>query len=121
MFNFEKFNTKEYKTLEELFKEFGEEMVYQVKGVYVNTNSEYYPETPLVMINDWYVNIPQHQLIQIKRMLDNDECMAAIKEGKLGFTIQKYFQEEYQKECYSAHWVNYSEPDDAGELGGVNP
>lgn len=129
-FSFERFNKErlfdfdtqaisgEYTNLEGLYKRDGEGAVYQVKGVYISTKSEFADESPIVALADTYVNFPQHQLKDIKDMLDDSNAIKAINDGYAGFVIRKYTKnikakngKLKPKDCYSAEWCDY-EPED---------
>lgn len=111
----------EYTNLENLFKRDGEGIVYQVKGVYVSTKSEFADESPIVALGDTYVNFPQHQLKDIKDMLEDKNAIKAINDGYAGFTIRQYTKnlkgkngKMKPKDCYSAEWCDY-DPDDSSD------
>lgn len=118
-FNFASFNKErlfdvdtsgfDYVNLEDLYSRDGGDTVYRVKGVYIGTKSQYDDETPLIAIDDCYVNLPQHQLPDIKNMLANKTAIAGINEGELGFVIDSYYQKRFKKTCYAARWGNYND------------
>lgn len=93
----------EYRTLEEIYID--EETVYPVCGVYINNKSLYEP-APVIATDECYVNIPSHMLENCREMLKDEEAINAINEGFVGFTIYKYHQEKYNKDCYSVRWVD---------------
>lgn len=101
----------DYKNLETLFKENGEDQVYQLKAVYISTKSEFDPESPLAAIDGYYVNLPQHQLGEVKAMLESKKAIEAIKEGKAGFIIREFYQRRFKKYCYTAEWVDVNPAD----------
>ncbi len=120
MFNFSKFNKKqiftaevtgdeEYTNLQYLYERDGEGAVYTIKALYIGTKSSFDPETPLVLIDGWYVNLPVHQLGEIKEMLANPQAIQAINDGKAAFTIATYFQKRFNRTCYKAVWCNADE------------
>lgn len=90
--SFSNFNKehKEYLKLEELYKKNGKSAVYQIKNIWINTNSDYYEETPVAEIGECNVNIPHHQLPIIKNILKSAEAMETIENGEAGFTIREY-------------------------------
>lgn len=53
-----------------------------------------------------YVNLPVHQLHEVKAMIADESAVSGINKGGLSFTIRKYFQKKYNKWCYAAHWMN---------------
>ena len=120
--NFGKFNKKQlftnapgasdYITLEELYNRYGSSKVYPIHGVYINTKSNFVPEAPVVLIKGYYVNLPQHQLDEIKEILADRQAVQAINMGQAGFIIDVYHQNRYNKDCYKAVWCNYTPEDD---------
>lgn len=114
-----------YTTLEDLYNENGDEWKYQLKGVYISTKSDYNDESPIAALSNTYINLPQHQLLEIKNMLANKNAIEAINAGEAGFTIRHYTKNlkkkngSYEtKDCYSAEWcdVNPNDfPDDEVE------
>lgn len=103
----------DYVKLEELWKEHsqvvnGEEectKVFPVRGVYLNKKSMYEPQ-PVVATEDCYVNLPANMFDSALEILSDPRAIAAINQGKVGFQIEKYYQKRYQKDCYSAIWVD---------------
>lgn len=122
--NFAKFNKErlfdvntagfEYYSLEDLYNHNRKDRVYQVRGLYIGTKSDFDPEVPIVALDDRYVNIPVHQLSEVQAMISNKAAIRAIRDGECGFTIATYYQQKYKKTCYKAVWCNF-EPEDEGE------
>lgn len=52
------------------------------------------------------VNLPKFQLDAVESMIEDEEAVAAINAGKVGFTIREYYSETYAVNCYSAEWVD---------------
>jgi len=93
----------EYKSLEELYID--EETVYPVRGIYINTKGNFGKEPVLATTED-YVNLPQHLVDSCEAMIHDDEAVEAINSGEVGFTIYKYYQKKFNKDCYSIKWVD---------------
>lgn len=79
------------------------EVVYTIRGVYINTKSLYDP-APVIATDDCYVNLPSHMTETCMAMLADPACIKAINEGRCGFTIYQYEQKRYNKTCYSVEW-----------------
>ena len=119
--NFSKFNKErlfninttgfDYINLEDLYRKNKEGKQYKVYGLYIGTKSEFAPETPIVALENCYVNLPVHQLAEVQAMLSDRSAIQGIRNGECGFTIQRYYQQKYKKDCYKAVWCNY-EPDE---------
>lgn len=110
----DKYNTKklfdidttdfEYTNLEELYNA-DPLRTYPVRGLYINKKSQFGP-CPLLATTDEYVNLPEHMLDTVNDILDDDEAIASINMGVVGFTIYKYHMKKYNKDCYGIEWVN---------------
>ena len=126
--NFEKFNRKQlftnvpenvedYISLEELYKMNGADKVYCLRALYINTRSEFAPEAPVALTNNYYVNIPVHQLEEVKAIMNDALAVKAVNNKEAGFKIESYRKEKYNKTCYRAVWCNYDEEfDDSDEF-----
>lgn len=102
----------EYHSLEELAcepcHEPGDEPeygVYVVRGIYINKKSLYDP-SPVIALDDCYVNFPAHLLDVCQEMLSDRLVINAINEGHCGFRVTKYRQKRFNKDCYSVEWVD---------------
>lgn len=96
----------EYYDLKALFEEEGPDHIWTIRGAYIGTKSIYDDETPLLALDDRYVNLPVHQLEAVKAILADPKLIAQIKRGEAGFKIETYFQKRFQKQCYSAIFVD---------------
>ena len=103
-FNFTQFEDAEYTSLKELYKENGGEKVYTLKALYINTKGMY-GDSPVALINGYNVNLPNHLLDTINLFIDSADMVDAINNNEVGFTIYKYTDNKYGKECYSVSWV----------------
>lgn len=114
----------EYCSLEELFKEnASEEPVidengeatgktelvcneeFKIYGLYINEKSMFDPQ-PIVALADRYVNLPSFMYKIACEILNTPRAIDAINKGHVGFTIEKYYQKRYNKDCYSVNWVD---------------
>lgn len=105
----------DYYSLEELYNESLEEAAgdietanqyeYTICGVYINTKGNFEP-APVIALDDRYVNLPAHLTKACEDMLRDPQCIRAINEGRCGFSIYKYTQKRYNKECYSVRWCD---------------
>lgn len=114
----------EYCSLEELFEENASEQPildengdetgetesvcieqFKIYGLYINDKSMFDPQ-PIVALADRYVNLPAHLYKTAVEILNNPRAIDAINRGHVGFTIEKYYQKRYNKECYSINWVD---------------
>ena len=102
----------EYRTLEDMYEndvdpDSGAQMntVYPLHGIYINKKSLYEP-APVIATDNHYVNLPAHTLDVCKEIINNKRAVAEINAGHCGFTIYKYHQPKYNRDCYSIEWVD---------------
>ena len=98
----------DYHSLEELTEQPGDEpedRVYVVRGIYINKKSLYDP-SPVIALDDCYVNFPAHLLDVCQEMVSDRAVVDAINEGHCGFRVTKYHQKRFNKDCYSVEWVD---------------
>ena len=98
----------EYHSLEELTEQPGDEpedRVYVVRGIYINKKSLYDP-SPVIALDDCYVNFPAHLLDVCQEMMSDRAAVDAINEGHCGFRVTKYHQKRFNKDCYSVEWID---------------
>ncbi len=103
----------EYKSLEELYHEnevldegTGEMACYEifpVCGIYLNKRSEFGPQA-IIATEECYVNLPSHLYDTCVDILADKAAINAINAGKVSFTIEKYYQKKFKKDCYSIVW-----------------
>lgn len=95
----------EYVSLKELYEAYGEEMVYPLRGIYINRKSMYGP-APVFVTNDSFVNIPEHMLGISKEILADDESIEEINDGKVGFEIYPYTSKTYKCDTFGVRFVD---------------
>ena len=110
--------TGKYTSLEELFKENGPDKEYQLKAVYISKFSQFADEAPIAALADTYVNLPSHQLSDVKSMMNDANAVRAINTGYAGFTIRPYEKSitlkngKVKKDTYySAEWIDVDPSD----------
>lgn len=78
---------------------------FKIFGLYINEKSKYDPQ-PIVALADRYVNLPSFMYKTAVDILNNPRAIDAINKGHVGFTIGKYYQKKYDKECFKIEWVD---------------
>lgn len=96
-------NGFEYYSLSDLAEEFPEEQIYVVRGIYINSKSQF-GAAPVIALDDRYVNFPQHTMSVVEDILNDNNAIAAINEGHVGFTLYKY--NSHNRVCYGVTWVD---------------
>ena len=94
----------EYKSLEMLFNENGEDKVHTVWGAYINDGK--YGKQGLLVTDDCYVNLPKHLNEDVESIRRNEEVIDQINKGQAGFTIYHYYSKKYKKNCFSVNWID---------------
>ena len=79
---------EDFKTLEELFNEYGKDREYPVKGVYTYNSS--YGEGCFIKSDGFNITLPNHMLETIKIIREDKESVDAINAGKITITIYSY-------------------------------
>lgn len=99
-------DTKNYKwvKLEELYNT-DPTKKYVLQGVFTSKKSKFGTE-PVAIIQGFLVNLPRHLLDDVNNILDNDDMIGAIKQGKAGFEIYSYHSTTYNKDAYSINWLD---------------
>ena len=102
----------EFKTLEELYKEHGENSIFPVYGFFINTKGMY-GDNPVALSHDFYISLPEHLLDDVKAIMADDEATEQINAGGLGLQIRPYEREikvkgdkTTKRTCYSVMWVD---------------
>lgn len=100
--NNEKF--EEFKTLEELYTEFGSAMKYKVLGVF-NYKSTY-GDGSFIKSEGFNISLPNHLNSTIKDIRNDIESVEEINSGKVYIKIYPYTLEKYpDKTFYSVNFI----------------
>lgn len=98
----------QFKTLEELYKEHGENCIFPVYGFFINTKGKY-GDNPVALSNGFFISLPEHLLDDVKEIMADPEATEQINGGGLGLQIRTY-EKEIQKgkprTCYSVIWID---------------
>lgn len=103
-FDYELTDRHEYKKLEELYKE-DKDRIYIVRMFYTNKKS-LYGENEVVVTDDYIINLPKHLTETVEKIVNNEEYLKLINEGKLAFNIYEYEYKQGKelKKGYSVNW-----------------
>ena len=110
-FSYQTDSTFEFFKLGDLLEENGNDEVYTLRGLWINTGG-FYGDSPVAVIDDRYINLPGHMIDTVKEMIADDEAVASINDGKLGFKVYSYVKtlkvnkKEVDKICYSINFVD---------------
>ena len=97
----------EYFKLQDLFEMNGADATYTLKGVFVNRNKpeqqlKDYGASPVGILEDRLVNLPNHMLQEIEDILKDEEDIESIMNGEAVFKIREYTS--HNKTCYGIDW-----------------
>ena len=79
----------------------------KVQGAFTFTAKKNKKERPVLIADGMKINLPDHLLGDVKKLLSNDEYIEAVNQGKCGFQITSYEDEQYGNgTCYSGLFVD---------------
>lgn len=90
-----------YKKLEELFKEGNK--IFKIQGLFISSKGKF-GEQPIAICDGYCVNMPSYMVDECKNILSDDEDIAAIKAGAVGFSVEQYIDKKFGKTCYGVSW-----------------
>ena len=96
-----------YTKLSDIFNsesEGGKDFIHNINGLYVHNSP--LGDSPVIIDekNKRLVNLPGHTARTLCEILDDDDAVEDIKDGKVGYTIYEY--ESHGKKCYSISFVD---------------
>lgn len=101
------FNTEglEFTSLADLYNGNGEDKVYTLKAIFINTKSKF-GDTPVFASDSFLVNAPSHLLDTVKEILADADAVASINDNKVGFTIYPYKSEKFNVDTFGIKFVD---------------
>lgn len=94
-----------YASLADLYNQNGAECVYPLTAIYINTKGKY-QDAPVFATDSFFVNIPSHMIDVANEILHDEEAIASINGGEVGFKIYAYRNNRYSKDCYGVDFVD---------------
>lgn len=92
--------------LKEIAEENGIEKVLKVQGAFTFEGKRG-KLRPVLIAEGHKINLPDHMLKDIQKLLSKDEYIQAVNDGKCGFQITTYEDTEYGNgTCYSGIFVD---------------
>ena len=89
----------EFKSLADLYNANGEEKIYTLKALYINTKSKY-GDAPVFATPDFLVNAPQHLVDTVNEILSDSDAINDINNNKVGFSIYPYKAEKFDVDTF---------------------
>lgn len=107
-FTFKAGDNFEYYSLRQLYENNGADSVYRVLALFINDRGSY-GDQPLALTPHYYVNLPQHLLDDVMKIMHDQDAIDQINAGRAGFKIRTYTSNKYKKNCYSIEWVDLND------------
>lgn len=103
-FRFNPLNTEgyEYRKLGELYEEYGKDKEYPVRALYVNETK--YGESAVAATDGFFINLPSHTVNDVREIIEDDELVQMINEGRVTITIYEYYSHKYDGTFYGIRW-----------------
>lgn len=79
--------------------------VYPLNAFYINSKGRYMPH-PCVAIDNVFVSMPAHLTKTFEDILNDEEAIADINAGHVGFKVYEYHSDDYDKDCRSINFVD---------------
>lgn len=100
----------EYMSMGEAFNKYGKNAVYVVGALYINTKGKY-DDAPVAAVGadngEWFMlNLPAHMTDECRDILNDSDDIADINAGKVGLKLYPYHSKQYNRDCFSANWVD---------------
>ena len=93
-----------------LYKENGPDMIYPVRGLFINDKGNYGPQAVVATDASMIVNLPQHMTAKVQEMQEDEELTQAINQGLFGFKIYEYTRKGETRKLYSVEWIDIEVP-----------
>ena len=93
----------EYRKLEELYKEYGKEVEYPIRALYINKTK--YGESAIAVTDGYLINLPSHVVNDVKEIIADEELVQIINEGRVSITIYEYYSHKYNGTFYGIKWI----------------
>ena len=95
----------EFKTREDLYtaSKKPEDDIYRLRGFYINKKGKF-GDHPVAICDDMFVDFPDYMLDEMIETAKDEEDVADIKAGKVGFTITQFTDSKFGKTCYGIEW-----------------
>lgn len=74
--------------------DFAEGTTLVLKAIYINSKGKYQPH-PVFVTETHLVDIPAGNTDTVNKILEDDEAIADINAGKVGFVVEKYTSKKY--------------------------
>lgn len=80
------------------------DVVHRLYGLFISKGGKY-GDSASAILSDKFVNISNSYLGEVKDVLDDDEAVEEIKQGKAGIKFTKFHNKKYNKDGYAIEFV----------------
>ena len=94
----------EYVGLSDLYER-NPDGVFPVKGFYINTKGKY-GDRPTLISDGFFVNLPEHLLADVQKIINTPEDVETIDAGKVAFRVRPYISKTYNKACFGVEFID---------------
>ena len=95
----------EYESLADLYNDNGADKVYPLTAIYINRKSKF-GDAPVLATDSCFVNAPSHMMDVATEILADDEAIASINNGEVGFKIYVYTNTKFNRDCFGINFVD---------------
>lgn len=103
-FNYNRDTPREFQSLENLYRTYGEDHEYTLYGFWFNRGL-YGEQAVLVTDADKLVDAPIRMTDTFKEIVGDDDAVAAINKEECKYKVRKYHNKKYKKDCYTIDFV----------------
>lgn len=101
LFEYDKDEKRIFINFKELKAQYPKE-VYPIRALFINKESKF-GDAPVIVIDGLMVNAPSHLTPTVKEMIQDNDLVDLVNQGKVGFSLYEY-DNEYGK-ALSCNWV----------------
>lgn len=94
-----------YKNLKDLYAADGDDKVYTLHALYINTKGKYDPN-PVAGIDGALIDLPAHMTDTVREILADDDAIEFINDNGVGFSVREYLNDKYNTICYTIDFVD---------------
>jgi hypothetical protein len=98
-------NGFEFASVADLYNNNGSDAVYPLRALFINTKGKY-NDNPVAATDSFFVDFPSYMTETAREILADDDAVAAINAGKVGFKFYTYTQKRYNRLCYGVEFVD---------------
>lgn len=99
----------QYHSCKEMYEKNGKDFIYPCIGLFINSknNSDFGPSNVIITKDSdggFFLNAPANWYSMFRDILESEEDVQDIREGKVGFTIRQF--KAHGKLCHAPYWVD---------------